>query len=151
MNKHFMAGAGLAAIMFVASGPAMAAGGSGGGGGAGGGGATAATPKPCGNLTLTTSLSSLGAAQVSGTTEKTCDGLTGLVIRFTDTTPTDSCSLTIPDFIGATYFKYGVRPPSRYASGIYAYGACAGTSHALSATLSLNGVDLSTATTTYTA
>jgi hypothetical protein len=136
--------------MFVAASPAMAAGGSG-GGGAGGGGATAATPKSCGNLTLTTSLSSLGAPQVSGSTEKTCDGLTGLVIRFTDTTPAEGCSLTIPNFIGATYFKYGVRPPSRYASGIYAYGACAGTSHTLSATLSLNGVDLSTATATYAA
>ncbi len=144
-----MAGAGLAAIMFVASSPAMAAVGSGGGGG-GGGGATTTAPKPCGNLTLTTSLTSLGTPQVSGTTEKTCDGLTGLVIRFTDSAPTDSCSLTIPDFIGATYFKYGVRPPSRYASGIYAYGSCAGTSHSLSATLSLNGVDLSTATTTTT-
>jgi hypothetical protein len=149
MKKNFMAGAGLAAIMFAAASPAMAAGGSGGGGG--GGGTTAAAPKPCGNLALTTSLTSLGAPQVSGSTEKTCDGLTGLVIRFTDATPAAGCSLTIPDFIGATYFKYGVRPPSRYASGIYAYGTCAGTSHSLSATLSLNGLDLSTATTTYTA
>jgi hypothetical protein len=149
MKKNFIAGAGLAAIMFVASSPAMASGGSGGGGG--GATATATAPKPCGNLTLTTSLTSLGTPQVSGSTEKSCDGLTGLVIRFTDTTLSDGCSLTIPNFIGATYFKYGVRPPSRYASGIYAYGACAGTSHSLSATLSLNGVDLSTATTTYTA
>lgn len=125
----------------------MASGGSGGGGG----GSTAAAPAPCGNLTLATSLTSLGTPQVSGSTEKSCDGLTGLIIRFTDTAPVNNCSLTIPDFIGATYFKYGVRPPSRYASGIYAYGACAGTSHSLSATLSLNGVDLSTATTTYTA
>jgi hypothetical protein len=148
MKKHFMAGAGLAAIMFVASSPAMASGGSGGGGG---GGATAAAPAPCGNLTLTTSLTSVGTPQVSGTTEKSCDGLTGLVIRFTDTAPVNNCSLLIPDFMGATYFKYGVRPPSRYASGIYAFGACAGTSHSLSATLSVNGVDLSTATTTYTA
>jgi hypothetical protein len=150
MKKHFMAGAGVAAIMFVASSSAMAAGGSGGGGG-GGGGTTATAPMPCGNLTLTTSLNSLGTPQVSGTTEKSCDGLTGLVIRFTDTTPAANCSLAIPDFIGATYFKYGVRPPSRYASGIYAYGTCAATSHSLSATLSLNGVDLSTASASYTA
>ena len=148
MKRGILGAFSLAAVLFAAS-PALASGGSGGGGGGtgGGGGGVAA---PCGNLTVTTGADSVGFPQVQGTTEKTCDGLTGLVIRFEDVAPVEGCTVYIPNFYGATYFKYGVRPPSRYASYLYATG-CPGTSHTIKGTLSLNGVDVSTASTAWTA
>ena len=133
---------------FASSRARMSASQRGGGSVNGGGGSSVAT---CGTLSMTTSLTSLGAPQVSGTTDKTCDGLTGLVIRFTDLSPSADCTLTIPNFNGATYFKYGVRPPSRYASAIFASGSCSSTSHVLSGSLSLNGVDLGSAATIWVA
>ena len=156
LRRTLWTAVGALCLLTLAAVPASASGGSGGGGatgGGGGGGGGVTTPAPCGNLTVVAGLSSTGQNQVSGSTEKTCDGLP-VNIRFADTSSSADCTLSIPTFVGLSYFKYGVHPPSRYSSSIYEIGnACSGTTHAISATLydrTTNAV-LSTATTTWVA
>ena len=138
----------LASVALVAasSAPALASGGSGGGSG---GGST--TPAVCGDLTVGVAISTTGGWQITGKTSTACDGLP-VAIRFNDATPAADCTLTAPTFFGATYFKYGVRPPSRYASTLYWYGtSCSGSSHTIDATLydRNTGAVLSSASTTW--
>ena len=119
-----------AAVLIASATPAFASGSGGGGGGA--------TTSSCAGLTaaMTASVSPAGYWQVSGKTATACDSNASLDVSFTDATPADGCTLTIPTFHNATYFKYGVRPVSRYASGyIYSSGTCAGTTRTISATL----------------
>lgn len=143
---------GMAALAMAASGSAAMASGSSGGGAVGGGSVT--TPGPCGNLTvaITASVSPAGYWQASGKTETSCDSTPGLRIKFVDATPADSCTVVIPDFVNASYFKYGVRPISRYASGyIWSSPECVGSPRTINATLySTAGAVLSTASTTWT-
>ena len=147
--KHL---AGLAAVAVLASGSAAFASGSSGGGG----GATTATtvaPATCGGLTVAVTQNASPAYwQASGKTTKACDGHTEYSIRFSDVSTADSCVMGIPQFNGATYFKYSVRPMSRYASNaIYTSPECSGTIRSIHATLlnTISGAVLSEADTTW--
>ncbi len=134
------------ALAATASAPALA---SGSGGGGGGGGST--TSAACGNLTVGVTISTAGGWQIGGKTSTVCDGLP-VAISFNDSTPQADCTVNAATFMGATYFKYGVRPPSRYASTVYLSGnSCSGSSHTIDATLSdrNTGAVLSTASTTW--
>ena len=140
-----------AAVLVASAAPAFASG-SGGGGGGGGGGTTSSS---CGGLTaaVTASVSPAGYWQVTGKTATACDSNAGLDVVFADVSPADGCTLTIPTFHNASYFKYGVRPVSRYASG-YIYGAasCVGTTRTITATLvdRFSGVVYGNSSTTWT-
>ena len=141
----------ISACFAVSVGPALASGGSSSGGGGTVGGSVT-SPAQCGNLSIGVLLNTLGYWEATGKTATSCDGLP-VAISFSDSTPSDGCAVTIPTFFGLTYFKYGVRPPSRYASRVYATGACSGTSRTIDATLTdrVTGAILSTASTTWTA
>ena len=124
-----------------------------GGGGAGGGGGSSA--KPCALLTLNifnsvllgTSVPSFWQpnsayfAQVSGTTEKSCDAIPNATIKFEDLTGTnDGCDIVLTPWVNNPNYlnpKYGAKPMSRYIEGfIYFTGAdCLGHSRILKATL----------------
>jgi hypothetical protein len=160
MNKRWTVAAAVVCAVASISAPAFAAGGSGGGGGTGGGtgggggagGGGTVVVAPCGNLTVSVARNSTaGYMEAVGTTNKSCDGLP-VNISFVDATPADACTVIIPTFVGLSYFKYGVHPPSRYGSGpIYTSGSCTGTSRQIEATLydRTTGVVISTASTTW--
>jgi hypothetical protein len=152
MNRRLRTLAVVASVAVTVSGvsgtQAFASGGSGGGGG---GGSTTTATTGCGGLTALVQASTTGWA-VAGSSSKACDPAP-VSISFVDATPTDGCSLFIGTYTNSMYFKYGNRPPSRYASEIYQGGSCAGTSHAITATMfdrTTNAV-IATATTTWTA
>jgi hypothetical protein len=163
----------LAACSEVTSptGPAVATArlsGSGGGGGGGGGGGATGGVRPCAILTfsivnnavLSTSVApfwqanSYYAGQAVGSTEKSCDLVPGAVMSWTDITGTnDGCDLTVAQFVGATYVKYGLKPMSRYDQffSYYTGANCIGTARTIQATLTdrTTGTVLSTMTTTW--
>ncbi|MFM2069834.1 MAG: hypothetical protein RLZZ623_97 [Actinomycetota bacterium] len=169
-RTHVAALAVAVAVALAGSSAAMAAGGSGGGGGTstGGGGGGGSAALPCGDLTVSINENTLGiivpswwqantfyGGQALGTTTKSCDTIPGLVVTFEDvTSPADSCTVTIGQFWGTQYTKYGIKPISRYASTFYYFtGAdCIGHPRTIRATMSntVTGAVLSTATTIWT-
>ena len=135
-----------------------------GSGGGGGGGST----RPCAiltfsivnNLILSSSVApywqpnSGYGAQAVGSTEKSCDAIPGAVMQWTDLTGTnDGCDTSIPQFVGATYLKYGLKPMSRFDQVFYYQtgSSCVGTTRTIKATLidKSTGAVLSTMTTVW--
>lgn len=127
-------------------------GGSGGSGGGGGGGGGGGSTRPCAiltfdiinNLALSTNVApfwqpnSYYYAQATGSTEKSCDALPGAVMTFADISGlNDGCEPRIPQFVGATYLKYGLKPMSRYSIAFpYFTGTtCLGITRTIQATL----------------
>ena len=154
---------------------AFASGGSGGGGGGGGGGVATGgggggggSASGCTGPTSLVVANSADGIQVapywqpnatyyglaSGKASKDCDSLP-VIIHFTDSVVTGdpACVAQIGDYRNPLYFKYGVKPPSRYESlFLYSTGSdCVGVTHSLTATMVNNttGAVLGSSTTTW--
>ncbi len=147
---------------------AHASGGSGGGSASGGGGGGGATSTSCAPTSVVLYESTVappvanwwlanttyvGTAQ--GKANKACDAVPGIVVRFQDVTNADDvCAVSIPQYNGLNYAKYGVKPPSNFRS-FFSYSTgdhCVGTSRTIQATMSssITGEIFGTTTTVFT-
>ena len=92
-------------------------------------------------------------ALASGKASQACDSLP-VIIHFVDSVITGdpACVARIPDYGNPLYFKYGVKPPSRYESLFsYSTGAdCIGETHSVTATMVNNATGAILGSTTST-